>query len=126
MAATTVPAPPTRAAAAAPCRARMRYLSVLAAGGVMSPSSHHVPRTVRSLPDRNTLRSPVPDPVVVDLSDATVFVADASTTFCTAVAVTLEAAGFRVCGTAQTADDALDGCVATTPRLCLLDVDLPG
>ena len=68
----------------------------------------------------------MPDRSFVDLSDPTVFVADASTAFCTAVVVTLEAAGFRVCGTAQTADDALDGCVATTPHLCVLDIDLPG
>jgi DNA-binding NarL/FixJ family response regulator len=63
---------------------------------------------------------------IVDLSDATVFVADAHTAFCTAAAVTLEAHGFRVCGTAHTAADAVNGCLATAPTFCLVDVDLPG
>ena len=68
----------------------------------------------------------MPGAVVVDLSDATVFVADADMIFSTTSAVTLAMHGFTVCGTARTAEQAIDGCVATTPRLCLLDVDLPG
>src|SRR5437660_12738431 len=100
---------PTSAAVTAPCLARMRYRSVRAAGGVMSPSSRHLHRTVRSPTNRNTyiLRSRVQDRVVVDLSDATVFVADVSTAFCIGVGMTLEAAGFRVCGEAHTAIDAV-------------------
>ena len=66
------------------------------------------------------------DRVFVDLSDATVFVADASAAFCIGVGMTLEAAGFRVCGEARTALEAVERCVATAPRICLLDVDLPG
>jgi len=55
-----------------------------------------------------------------------VFLADAHTTFCTAVAVTLEAHGFRVCGMAHTCVEAVELCTAMAPSLCLVDVDLPG
>jgi DNA-binding NarL/FixJ family response regulator len=82
-------------------------------------------RTLRADALRS-LGARVQDQDILDLSDTSVFVADGHTTFRTAVAVTLEAHGFRVAGSAHTADDAVDGCILTAPRLCLVDVDLPG
>jgi len=62
----------------------------------------------------------------VVVPEVTVFLGDADGAYRVGLGASLEAQGFVVCGEAATAMHSLRGCITTMPRLCVLDVNLPG